>query len=354
MKKIIFVMYLLISIAIFSDDYVLDLPKLRKSFIEFSPNETMAVFVRHSPWAKIAISGYEKETKEEAIKRIHKREINEKGYKYKGRNSISTKYFGVDSYEYIDETYYGTLHTHWIFLDNIKIAINYETLGNKIKDIYEELLFMTEEGVNPKKTISKRGNKKLYFKYKSFDEIFDLNILKKEFNIKKYPKLKIKDTISKNGEIIFTITPNNMKFNKKGKAEDIDYCVIAISENYVNTKEHAELTRDYNREKRDEKKIYKYLGENNISTKYLGVPAKTYGYWIKDNLSVQDRAWVEVQGSVGEYMSLENLIVSDDYTIQIIKVISDKKRDLKKYDKEYEEYIKSISKALKNSKNKTQ
>ncbi|MGL6065238.1 MAG: hypothetical protein ACRC0S_09170, partial [Fusobacteriaceae bacterium] len=213
----------------------------------------------------------------------------------------------------------------------------------------KEILGQAEEALNPKKKIGERGTKKLYFKEKGFEELFNLEILKKEFNNQKYPKLKIKEEIKQYGKMTFTLVPKKIEKNKRGKVTNVDFSEIVIRENHVNTKRFQELSFEYNRDKAEYnvmQKVYEYIGENDISKKYLGEPAKVYSYPVRayqtmERESVEERAKMPL-----DYIVLECLIITEDYTIEINKWIKGGRKNYKEYYKEYEEYLKSIAKAL--------
>ena len=350
--KIILGLFMLMFATSYSDNFIFNKEKIKESFIEYKllslTDPTVADFVRYSPFGTISISVYENETKKEAMDRIDKREKG-RGKKYIGRNSISKKYFGVDSYEYYSTDIYTKRYTHCIYLDEVKIYIQYNVTKKNDEKNYIEFLKNAEEALNPSKKIGKRGTKKLYFKEKEFSEIFDIEILDREFNKREYPKLRRAGLKNPTFKVHYELTPAVVE-KKKNKITKYDWSYITIRRNNTNTKEYSEqeeenLRRDKARSGEGD---LKYVGENEMSVKYFGVPSKMYQFSVKDAMPTKDRVIVEMKGMMkSDYIYHIDLIITEDYTIKIIKMLEVTDKGMKKYNKEYETYLKKIKKAFK-------
>ena len=349
--KIILGLFMLMFVTTYSDNFIYNKEKIQESFREYkilSPLDPVVMdIVRYSPFAKIAISIYENETKKEAMDRIDKREKG-RGKKYIGRNSISKKYFGVDSYEYYNTDIYTKTYTHCIYLDKVKIYIDYDVVKKNDEKKYVEILKNAEEALNPSKKIGKRGTKKLYFKEKEFSEIFDIEILDREFNKREYPKLRRAGLKNPTASVHYELIPEVFE-KKQNRITKYDFSYITIRRNDTATKEYREQEEEnLRRNKAKRSGDLKYVGENDMSVKYFGVPSKMYQFSVKDLIPIKERAVVEIQGMMkSDYIYHIDLIITEDYTIKIIKMLEATDKGVKKYNKEYETYLKKIKKAFK-------
>ena len=348
MKKInvILGLFLLMVVATYSDNYMLNNEKIKESFKEYKISEGALVFTRYSPYGYISISPYVNETKSQSIDRIDKRD--KKKNKYIGRNSISKKYFGVDSYEYYRTDIYTKTYRHWIFLDEVKILIEYWVTKKNDEKIYIDFLKNAEEALNPSKKIGKRGDKKLYFDKKEFSEIFDIEILDREFNKREYPKLRRAGLKNPTASVHYELIPEVFE-KKRNRITKYDFSYITIRRNDTATKEYREQEEEnLRRNKAKRSGDLKYVGENDMSVKYFGVPSKMYQFSVKDLIPIKERAVVEIQGMMkSDYIYHIDLIITEDYTIKIIKMLEATDKGVKKYNKEYETYLKKIKKAFK-------
>ena len=349
--KIILGLFLLMFVTSYADNYIFNKEKIKESFIEYklgiSSSPTLN-FIRYSPFGRITISPYKNETQKESIDRIDKREKNEKKNKYLGRNSISKKYFGEDSYEYYSTDIYTKRYTNWIFLDKVKIYIQYNVTKKNDEKNYIEFLKNAEEALNPSKKIGKRGDKKLYFKEKEFSEIFDIEILDREFNKREYPKLRRAGLKNPTASVHYELIPEVFE-KKRNRITKYDFSYITIRRNDTATKEYREQEEEnWRRNKAKRSGDLKYVGENDMSVKYFGVPSKMYQFSVKDAMPIKERAVVEIQGMMkSDYIYHIDLIITKDYTIKIIKMLEATDKGVKKYNKEYETYLKKIKKAFK-------
>ena len=349
MKKLnlLLIIFILVFGTTYSDNYILNLDKLKRSFVEYE-NFSEVTFRRYSPTGKISVSKYKNETQKQSIDRISKRE-KKGGYKYLGRNSISKKYFGINSYEYYWNDSYTKRYKNWIFLDKVKLLISYEVTKKNDEKIYIDFLKNAEEALNPSKKIGKRGDKKLYFKEKEFSEIFDIEILDREFNKREYPKLRRAGLKNPTASVHYELTPAVVE-KKKNKITKYDWSYITIRRNDTATKEYREQEEENwrrNKARRGDGDL-KYIGENEMSVKYFGVPSKMYQFSVKDAMPTKDRVIVEMKGMMkSDYIYHIDLIITEDYTIEIIKMLEVTDKGMKKYNKEYETYLKKIKKAFK-------
>ena len=349
MKKLnlLLLIFILIFTTSYSDNYRLNSEKLRQSFNQYQ-NSAKDTFIRYSPFGKISVSTYKNETQKQSIDRISIRE-KKGGYKYLGRNSISKKYFGVNSYEYYKNDSFTKRYKNWIFLDKVKLLISYNVTKKNDEKIYIDFLKNAEEALNPSKNIGKRGSKKLYFKEKEFSEIFDIEILDREFNKREYPKLRRAGLKNPTESVHYELTPAVVE-KKKNKITKYDWSYITIRRNDTATKEYREQEEEnWRRNKaRSGDGDLKYIGENEMSVKYFGVPSKMYQFSVKDAMPTKDRVIVEMKGMMkSDYIYHIDLIITEDYTIKIIKMLEVTDKGMKKYNKEYETYLKKIKKAFK-------
>ena len=331
----------------YSDNYRFDSEKLKESFSQYQ-NSAKDTFRSYSPFGVISVSPYVNETKKQSIERIDKREKKE-GNKYLGRNSISKKYFGVDSYEYYSTDIYTKRYTNWIFLDKVKIYIEYWITKKNDEKKYIDFLKNAEEALNPSKKIGKRGDKKLYFDKKEFSEIFDIEILDREFNKREYPKLRRAGLKNPTFKVHYELIPEVFE-KKRNRITKYDFSYITIRRNDTATKEYREQEEENlrrNKARRGDGDL-KYIGENEMSVKYFGVPSKMYQFSVKDAMPTKDRVIVEMKGMMkSDYIYHIDLIITEDYTIKIIKMLEVTDKGMKKYNKEYETYLKKIKKAFK-------
>ena len=349
MKKLnlLLIIFILVFGTTYSDNYILNLDKLKRSFVEYE-NFSEVTFRRYSPTGKISVSKYKNETQKQSIDRISKRE-KKGGYKYLGRNSISKKYFGINSYEYYWNDSYTKRYKNWIFLDKVKLLISYEVTKKNDEKIYIDFLKNAEEALNPSKKIGKRGDKKLYFKEKEFSEIFDIEILDREFNKREYPKLRRAGLKNPTFKVHYELIPEVFE-KKRNRITKYDFSYITIRRNDTATKEYREQEEENlrrNKARRGDGDL-KYIGENEMSVKYFGVPSKMYQFSVKDAMPTKDRVIVEMKGMMkSDYIYHIDLIITEDYTIKIIKMLEVTDKGMKKYNKEYETYLKKIKKAFK-------
>ena len=348
MKKLnlLLIIFILVFGTTYSDNYILNLDKLKRSFVEYE-NFSEVTFRRYSPTGKISVSTYKNETQKQSIDRISIRE-KKGGYKYLGRNSISKKYFGINSYEYYWNDSYTKRYKNWIFLDKVKLLISYEVTKKNDEKIYIDFLKNAEEALNPSKKIGKRGDKKLYFKEKEFSEIFDIEILDREFNKREYPKLRRAGLKNPTFKVHYELIPEVFE-KKRNRITKYDWSYITIRRNDTATKEYREQEEEnLRRNKAKRSGDLKYVGENDMSVKYFGVPSKMYQFSVKDLIPIKERAVVEIQGMMkSDYIYHIDLIITEDYTIKIIKMLEVTDKGMKKYNKEYETYLKKIKKAFK-------
>ena len=350
--KLIIIMFVLVFMSTYSDNYILNQEKLKQSFIEYRQLEPFddptPTFMRYSPFAITSISAYENETKKQSIERIDKRE-KKNGKKYIGRNGLSKKYFGENSYEYYKTDIYTKTYTNWIFLDKVKIKIEYVVTKKNDEKVYIEFLKNVEEALNPSKKIGKRGDKKLYFDKKEFSEIFDIEILDREFNKREYPKLRRAGLKNPTASVHYELIPEVFE-KKRNRITKYDFSYITIRRNDTATKEYREQEEENlrrNKARRGDGDL-KYIGENEMSVKYFGVPSKMYQFSVKDAMPTKDRVIVEMKGMMkSDYIYHIDLIITEDYTIKIIKMLEVTDKGMKKYNKEYETYLKKIKKAFK-------
>lgn len=310
-----------------NDNYIFDAERIKKVFCgwEFIKEEKMnSHYMRFYNKEKdiyIDISNYAMgDTPKTAQKRFYKSSI--KGnFKYSGKNEESKKILNQSSYEYIfDGTKELAVENH-LFFNNVKISI---VITNGDKNDYIETLKLVKEAIDPAEPIKNRkclGK----LKYYHIDEMFDISKLekglkefsssgriKKEINGDEDAKTFISDYTYHldYGEII----PRGIRIeNNKNFSGEV--MKKRWHKFFMEEKFDAEKGRDK----------AKYLGEDKISVKYFGVPAKKYEVRALEDIGLIQYRYV---------------IATDKYTI----ITYNYKH--KTTDTEYENLLKIIYKSL--------
>ena len=330
--KIFLFSLIVFSFAYSKDNYVFDADRIKKVFCEWElieEDKDNPYFLKLANKKKdiyIDISSYAKnDTPEKAEKRFRKISLDD-NFKYLKINKDTKKILGKSSNEYIFDGIKELVNKNDIFFDKVKMAI---VVTNGNKNDYMETLKLVKEAVDPTEPIKKRkclGKVKYY----TIEEMFDIEKLEKE--MKKISKTgDIKKEIR--GKETSKMLISGYLYSVDG--EKLDPRIIWIENNKNFSREvMSKRWKKYILEDYVETDLGnpnpEYVGEDEISEKYFGVPAQKYAVRVLEDVGLIQYRYV---------------IPTDEYTLVIYNFMYNEKR--KAAEKDYEKLLKIVYNSLK-------
>lgn len=330
--KILLLLLILFSFSYSKDNYIFDSNRIKKVFCEWEltdekNNENIYMrFFNKEKNIYIDISNYtNKDTPEKAEKRFHQSSIDT-NFKYLRKNEDTKEILGKISNEYIFNGKKELAIENHIFFDKVKISI---VVTNGDKKDYIETLKLVKEAIDITEPIQERkclGK----LKYYTIEEMFDIEKLEKE--MKKNSKSgEIKKEIR--GKETSKTLISGYLYSVDG--EKLDPRIIWIENNkkfsreVMNKRWERYILGDYiETDLGNPNPIY--IGEDKISEKYFGVPAKKYAVRILEDVGIIQYRYV---------------IATDDYTLVIYNFMYNENR--KATEKDYEKLLKIVYNSLK-------
>jgi len=331
MKKLIFLILVLLSTFSFgSKDFKFDENRIMKVFSEYelvnsrSGDNVYLHFLDRENEIKVEISTYRRGDTEAAA-RIRFADVAKRAnFEKISSNPLTKNYLGVDSVSYFKKTIYGPRNSEDIFLNGLKVAVEYSG-GNPD---YEKALTLLREALDP--TISlKNRTRKTYSQNYSIDNFVDKNKLVNNFRDKyrtvrfeeeegnPYDRSAYRIYIDEDTAVRGVFIESNNNFSEK--------VILRRWENYL----LSQAERDSNGVSHPY--VYKE-NETNLSRRYFGVNARTYtNEYMKNELGIN---------LVGVFRH----IVTEKYTITTFTYLEndDKKEELE----EYERFLSIIKSSL--------
>lgn len=280
----------------------------------------------------VDISNYrEGDTIQKAARRIHRRLQAEhtmfndhsamviyQDYYYKGVDKTSSKFLGRNSDEFIGRDEWEEKHLHTIFLDNVKIRIQYP----QGKKDYKEALKMVREAIDP----SVSAEPKTSFVHRAYkvDEMFDVKKIERE--------LKEKTGYIKKGYVESERDPKNFEkytfvLDNSKNSRVLRTVFIESNEGY-SSEVKADRWEFFFKKNPNAK--FRGNGKDDISVSYFGVPSMRLKNGLLKSIGAE---------------AMINIIPADDYTIVVWNWIPH--GDKKAAEIEYEEILKVIKSSMK-------
>lgn len=315
MKKIMLLLFLIFSILGFSkDNYIFDENRIKQVFSEYelveeekSPQIWLDLCNREKD-IRIQISNYKKgDSKEAAKQRFYESAMQSNFLVQDSLENLAQEFFAVPSISYIKKNENGIRKKEDIFLDKVKVSIEY--VGEK-KD-YEKALELLKEAIDPNIPLKTR-TKKIFNKNYSID-----NYINKE---------RLMDSVkSRYKNVTF--------YEEKGSAYDQSIYKVLFDEDELATRvfwiasrnnysdkvilrrwENSLLNISYPYRFRDE--------EKKITPKYFGVAARTY---YNDYVKKESKLPI---------IGIQRIAMTKDFIIYTLtyETKGNKKRELQEYE----------------------